>query len=156
MIRRIETLFSDEIPRLAALHRACFPDDPWDAAAIEHVLRIPGFFGRVSWSGGLYIGFAMALHLGEESEIVALGVRRGHRRRGLGSVLLDSICLEGWLRGAESIVLEVALNNDAARLFYAAHGFTIVGRRPNYYRQRGEVADALVLRVPLMAGVVAS
>ncbi|MGC2203572.1 MAG: GNAT family N-acetyltransferase [Stellaceae bacterium] len=156
MIHRIETPSSDEIPRLAALHRACFPDDPWDAAAIEQVLRIPGFFGRMSWAGGLYIGFAMALHLGEESEIVALGVRRGHRRRGLGSVLLDSICLEAWLRGAESIVLEVALNNDAARLFYAAHGFTIVGRRPNYYRQRGEVADALILRVPLMAGVVAS
>ena len=156
MIHRIETLLYAEIPRLAALHRACFPEDSWDAPAIEQVLRIPGFFGRVGWAGRLSIGFAMALILGKESEIVALGVLPSHRRCGLGSALLESICLEAGVRGAESVVLEVALNNDPARLFYAAHGFTIVGRRPNYYPEKGGFADALILRVPLIAGAAAS
>ena len=88
----------------------------------------------------------MALDLREECEILALGVLTSRRRKGIGSALLDSLCTEGRVRGAERIVLEVAVDNSAALSLYAGRGFIPVGHRRNYYRQAGRRGDALVLR----------
>jgi len=84
-----------------------------------------------------------------EAEIVSLGVLPNHRRRGIGSAILDAVCGAARLRGAERVVLEVALDNEAARALYAGRGFTVVGRRRNYYRRAERLVDALILRVHL-------
>jgi ribosomal-protein-alanine N-acetyltransferase len=96
-------------------------------------------------------GFALALDLREECEILSLGVLPERRREGVGMALLDSVCVAARRRGAERIVLEVAVDNIAALALYAARGFIPVGRRANYYRQMGHSADALVLRLALAA-----
>ncbi len=134
---------------LSLLHRACFPEDPWDPSAISAILGIPGFFGRIAWRDDEPAGFAFAVDLGGECEILALGVVPGRRRAGLGSALLDSIGGEARGRGARSLVLEVAADNAAARALYAASGFVPVGRRRNYYRRAGPPVDALILRLML-------
>ena len=139
---------------VSALHRACFPDDPWDVGAIEQVMIIPGFFGRVGWVESNPIGFALALALGEEAEILALGVISRYRRAGAGTALLEEICSEAERRGADRICLEVSEDNKAARALYAAHGFTEVGRRRNYYLRAGCFVDALILRAPIVTRVV--
>lgn len=135
---------------VSILHRACFPEDPWDVGAIEQIMKIPGFFGRIGWVGDDSVGFALALALGEEAEVLSLGVVPDHRRAGMGSALLASICLEAGQRGIERIVLEVAVDNQAARAMYGARGFSVVGRRRNYYRQAGHFVDALILRAWLV------
>lgn len=147
----------ERLPRRAAgpislLHAACFPEDPWDAEAIDQIMGISGFFGRVGWVKHDPIGFALAIALGDEAEIVSLGVLPGHRRCGMGSALLEAMCGEARLRGAERVVLEVALDNEAARALYARRGFIIVGRRRNYYRRAEGLVDALMLRVQLPPG----
>jgi len=134
---------------LSALHRSIFHEDPWDTPAIAGIIRITGFFGRVACENEQPTGFVMALDLGEECEIVSLGVLRERRRAGGGSALLASACREAKLRGSRSVVLEVAIDNIAARAFYASRGFTSVGRRPNYYPRAGRLVDALVLRLAL-------
>jgi ribosomal-protein-alanine N-acetyltransferase len=131
------------------LHRACFPEDPWDVGAIEQTMAIPGFFGRVGWAKTAPVGFALALALGEEAEIVSLGVLPSHRRCGIGSAILDAVCGEARLRGAERVVLEMATDNEAARALYAGRGFTVVGHRRNYYRRAEGLVDALILRVQM-------
>jgi [ribosomal protein S18]-alanine N-acetyltransferase len=135
---------------VSALHRSSFPEDPWDIPSIAEIMRIAGFFGRVACENDQPSGFVMALDLGEECEIVSLGVSPQWRRAGCGSALLASACREAKLRGSRSVVLEVATDNIAARAFYAARGFTSVGRRPNYYRRVGHLIDALVLRLALI------
>ena len=147
-------LYAERVTRGAAspisvLHRACFPEDPWDAGAIEQIMGIPGFFGRVGWAKTAPVGFALALALGEEAEIVSLGVLPSHRQRGIGSAILDAVCGEARLRGAERVVLEMATDNEAARALYAGRGFTVVGRRRNYYRRAERLVDALRLRVQM-------
>jgi ribosomal-protein-alanine N-acetyltransferase len=150
MIRRIEPPPScGAAGAISLLHRVCFPEDPWDAEAIEQIMGIPGFFGQVAWTNDVPFGFALALALGEEAEIVSLGVLRDHRRRGAGSAMLDAICGEARLRGADRVVLEVALDNEAARALYAGRGFTVVGTRRNYYRRAERWVDALILRIRL-------
>jgi ribosomal protein S18 acetylase RimI-like enzyme len=53
-------------------------------------------------------------------------------------------------------VLEMAVDNGAARALYTAKGFTPVGRRRNYYRQRGGLVDALILRLALATASLAT
>jgi len=149
MTSRIEPLPRGAVGPISLLHRACFPDDPWDAGAIEQIMGIPGFFGRVGWAKTAPVGFALALALGEEAEIVSLGVLPEHRRRGIGSALLDAICGEARSRGAARVVLEMASDNEAASALYARRGFRVVGLRRNYYRRTERLVDALILQVQL-------
>jgi ribosomal protein S18 acetylase RimI-like enzyme len=148
--RRLEAVSGEAACALAAplsmLHRTCFPEDPWQPQALAKIMAIAGFFGRIAWEDSEPVGFALALDLGGECEILALGVVPGRRRVGTGSALLTSICDEVFRRGGHSVFLEVAADNIAGRTLYADNGFLQIGRRPNYYRRYGGVVDALVLR----------
>jgi ribosomal-protein-alanine N-acetyltransferase len=131
---------------LAALHAACFPEDPWDAEALGRILGLAGGFGYLAWVQGEPVGFVLARDLGDEIEILSLGVAPQQRRRGLGRRLLAAVFAAGARRGRSSIVLEVADNNAPARQLYAGFGFVPVGRRPHYYWVAGTGVDALILR----------
>jgi [ribosomal protein S18]-alanine N-acetyltransferase len=144
--RRLESVSAVMADALSMLHRACFPEDPWSSLAIAEIMRITGCFGRVAWANEMPAGFSLALDLHKECEILTLGVLSECRREGIGSALLDSVCSEGRVRGAKSIVLEVAEDNGAALALYNARGFTRVGHRRNYYRRASRCIDALVLR----------
>ena len=131
---------------LAAMHRACFPDDPWDAAALERILALSGRFGYLAWQGDRPTGFILARDLGDEVEILSLGVLPEWRRHGIGRALLAALVAEAGRRGIAAIVLEVAADNAPARGLYVGFGFVQAGRRPRYYRRPGATADALILR----------
>lgn len=141
---------------LSALHRICFPEDPWDVPAITEIMGIAGFFGQIAWEKETRSGFALALDLGDECEILSLGVVPEQRRAGIGTALVNSICCAARLRAAECIALEVAEDNAAARALYAKQGFTVVGRRRNYYCQAGRLIDALILCRPLTTATLAT
>jgi ribosomal-protein-alanine N-acetyltransferase len=131
---------------LSTIHRACFPDDPWDAAALERILAMSDGFGFLAWQEDTPAGFILARDLGGEVEVLSLGVMPAWRRRGIGHALIASVVAEAERRGIGTIVLEVATENEPARRLYAAFGFVPVGRRPRYYRRTGGGADALILR----------
>jgi [ribosomal protein S18]-alanine N-acetyltransferase len=135
---------------LAALHRACFPDDPWDAAAIAGILALRGFFGRLAWAEESPVGFAFALDLAGECEILSLGTLPQYRRAGIARALLAEVSREARERRAEFAALEVAIDNRAARALYGGFGFTEVGSRPKYYRRGNALIDAVILRLPLV------
>ena len=115
---------------VALLHRACFPEVPWDPSAMAEVLGTVGFFGRIAWEDETPVGFALARDLRTECEILSLGVLPERRREGIGTALVNSVCVEARLRSAQSIVLEVAVDNIAGLALYAGRGFLPVGRQP--------------------------
>jgi ribosomal-protein-alanine N-acetyltransferase len=141
---------------VSLLHRACFPEDPWDVSAITAIMGMSGFFGQIAKVADALAGFVLALDLGNECEILSLGVLPDRRRAGIGTALLDAICLAAGLRGAEGVALEVAVDNAAALALYARKGFTVVGRRPNYYCQAGRSVDALILRRAMVTAILAT
>ncbi|MGE5268412.1 MAG: GNAT family N-acetyltransferase [Thiohalocapsa sp.] len=138
---------------LAAMHRACFPDDPWDADVMARILALAGTFGHLAWQGDDLAGFILARDLGGEVEILSLGVLPAWRRRGIGRALLDAAAGEAVRRDAAALVLEVATDNEPASRLYAAFGFTIAGRRPRYYRRLDSTVDAFILRREIIADV---
>ncbi len=137
---------------LALLHRACFPEDPWDATALDRIMGLSGGFGFCAWQAGTPVGFVLARGLGGECEILSLGVSPEWRRRGIGRVLMQAVVAETEQHGGASVVLEVADDNTAARQLYARLGFVAVGRRPRYYSRVTGLADALILRRMTRAG----
>lgn len=146
MSRRITPVPTSAAVPLAAMHRACFPDDPWDAATLERILALAGGFGYLAWQADSPVGFILARDLGGEVEILSFGVLPQWRCRGIGRALIDAVVADAARREIGSIVLEVAIENAAARRLYAACEFVQVGRRPRYYRRIGGRADALILR----------
>jgi ribosomal-protein-alanine N-acetyltransferase len=149
MTCRLEPVSRGSVGLLSSLHRICFPEDPWDIHAMVEILSIPGFFGQMAREAKTQVGFGLAVDLGKECEILSLGVVPQRRRAGIGAALLDSICFEARMRGADSIALEVAQDNAAARALYTEQGFNVVGHRRDYYCQAGRLVDAFILRRPL-------
>jgi ribosomal-protein-alanine N-acetyltransferase len=125
---------------LAALHIACFPD-PWDAAAISDLLVTPGTFAYAHEDG-----FVLARVAGGEAEILTLAVAPAARGQGLGRRLLQAAIGRARQLGAQTMFLEVGIDNPAALTLYAGLGFAKVGTRKGYYNGR----DALLLRLPLL------
>ena len=146
---RITPLPATAATPLAMLHTACFPDDPWSADALARILGLSGCFGHLAWESEAPCGFVLARDLGDECEILSIGVAPEARRSGIGRRLLEAALAEARRRGTASVVLEVAADNSPARRLYRRLGFVRVGYRPRYYRRPGGLADALILRLSL-------
>ncbi len=131
---------------LAALHGECFPDDPWGPEAVGEVLAMPGAFGFLAVDAAGRSGFLIALAVAGECEILALGVRRAARRRGIAGALLERLRV-AIAAVCPVVLLEVAEDNAVALALYRRMGFLVVGRRPAYYRRLGgAMVAALKLR----------
>lgn len=148
---RIAAVSATSIETLALLHRAAFPEDPWDAGALAAILAIPGSFAHAAYLDETPAGLLLARDIGGECEILTLGVVPERRRLGIGGALLQAALDDARGRGLPSAVLEVAADNAAARALYARVGFVPVGRRAHYYHRRGGCIDALILRAWLAA-----
>lgn len=149
MTCRIAPFPEDAAEKLAILHSACFPDDPWEAGAMARLIALTGSFGWLAWEGRSPAGFILVRGLGNECEILSLGVVPRWRRRGIARSLLQAAMDEARGRRIPSLVLEVATDNNAASALYAMLGFVPVGRRTRYYRRPDGRADALILRLML-------
>jgi len=137
-------------PVIAALQNEVFPKDPWSQTSIGTLLDAPGSMAFVA-SGRTYgetmpIGFVMARVMGDQAEILTLGVIEEARRHGLGLRLLEQACARAQSLGAQEMYLEVGAQNEAAVALYESYGFAETGRRKNYYEYRGgEREDAVVM-----------
>lgn len=120
--------------------------DPWGSREFTSALESEqAIFLVAEDSAGVVIGYAIAIAVIDEAEILNLAVRNSSRGFGIGGKLLDAALAEAVSRGAEQVYLEVRESNASARSLYASRGFTEVSRRRSYYRD--PVEDALVLRL---------
>lgn len=151
MTHLIEALPAGAAEPLAILHGACFPDDPWEAGALARLIALTGSFGWIAWRDEGPAGFILVRDLGNECEVLSLGVAPRWRRLGIAQDLLRAAIGETRRRARPSLVLEVATDNDAAGALYTGFGFVAVGRRARYYKRPDGRADALIMRLTLPA-----
>ena len=78
-----------------------------------------------------------------EAHIIAIGVRDGYRRLGIGEGLLISTIELAAILNTNIVTLEVRASNEVAQALYKKYGFQVVGRRSRYYSSDGE--DAIVM-----------
>jgi len=136
-----------ELAILAVLHAACFREDAWDVAALTTMLGMPGTSAWVAYrETGAACGFVIAQTLGDEAEILTLGVAPEARRQRVARRLLSDLIARLSAAGTRQLWLEVAADNLAGLGLYQGLGFVGRGRRRDYYRREtGETVDALRL-----------
>ena len=139
---------------VAAMQRACFPDDPWSDESVATLMDLPGHAALLLVTGGgdpqplgpQPLGFVLARAAAEDGEILSIGVHPDARGGGHGRRLVAAAERAAAALGATVLFLEVAEDNMPARALYKACGFDAVGRRPKYYRRAEGRVAALILR----------
>lgn len=103
------------------------PDPPLTDAAADAYLAEPAVLHWVAEEDELVLG-ELLCHLlpmpwapGSEVLLYAIGVRSGHRRRGIGRALIDE--LRHWMRDAGVPTVWVLADNPGAEAFYEGCGF---------------------------------
>ena len=90
--------------------------------------------------------YALALNSGLSADLVTIGTALSCQRCGFGRAVLDHLVAALRDMGAHELMLEVAVDNVAARNLYAAAGFATIAVRPGYYRRAGGPVDAVAMR----------
>lgn len=138
----------DDAADMAAVHAQAF-DRPWDEGDFEGLMETGGVFGLVVREGDP-AGVLVCRTVGDEAEILTVGVAPWARRRGVGLALMSAARGLARQAGAAALFLEVDVDNAAAISLYERLGFARAGRRKAYYdRGAGERGDALVMRLDL-------
>ena len=131
---------------LSCLHAALFPHG-WTASEWYQLLGQQGHRALVAENAGRCVGFILVSQVLDEAEILTLGVDAAYRRQNLATQLLTQCVEQLEQSGIANLWLEVADDNHPAISFYGKHGFTVMSRRPDYYRQaRLTSVDALVMQ----------
>lgn len=130
---------------LAELQAACFAT-PWGEEAFARLLALPGHKAWLVMRGDEPLGYSLYQLVGDEGELLSIAVLPRVQGQGLGVWLLRKTLDHCKTLGISRIILDVDVNNVAARALYEKLAFTQVGIRKNYYHTSdGSRADALVL-----------
>lgn len=138
-------IITDVAPRhldgVQAIERSCF-SLPWTREQLAHQMTDEhNLFLCAEDETGLlgYIGLMTVL---DEGYISNVAVAPNARRRGIADALLDALAART-KEALSFLTLEVRASNAPAIALYEKHGFSVVGRRKNYYEQPRE--DALLM-----------
>ncbi|EQD52005.1 ribosomal-protein-alanine acetyltransferase [mine drainage metagenome] len=100
----------------------------------------------VTPSGTLF-GYAFFLLVFQEAQLLNLVIDQPWQRQGYGRILLHEVITQASAQGAECLLLEVRISNEAALGLYRSAHFQPIGTRRGYYETpTGTREDALVLR----------
>lgn len=142
-IRRMEIEDVDEVLPVAA--SALF--NPWSKNMLLEELAQP--FSHcfiLSYKGDgcqdISVGFICFRNVGEESELLNIGIDPQHRQKGLGKKLMEFYIDFCGQKGVKKYYLEVDPKNLPAVRLYQSFGFQQAGNRKFFYQGRH---DALVM-----------
>ena len=141
----ITPLTLQECTQAASLHQAAFYKG-WTEKDFRDFIEDPLVFSLKIQQSGNFCGYILWREIEDEAEILTLVIAPSFQRKGMGNLLLTSLFERLKSKGISKLFLEVAEDNKSARSFYIKNGFTIVGKRPNYYeRAENKLVDALNL-----------
>jgi ribosomal-protein-alanine N-acetyltransferase len=92
------------------------------------------------------VGYVGVWLMVDEAHIVAIAVRQGYRRQGLGELLLAEAIELALDNQQENMTLEVRRSNLSAQALYEKYRFIKVGLRKRYYSDNRE--DAVIMSTP--------
>jgi ribosomal protein S18 acetylase RimI-like enzyme len=141
---------------LAGLHQldgACFsPEIAYSKAELRHFLTHPSCSCWIAERPENKLAGFVLIERAQRNgrlagHIVTLDVDPGERRRGLGTLLMQTAEEQMKHEGVAVMSLEVAENNAVARRFYRGLGYTMSGRIARYYGGRvdAEVMEKMIL-----------
>ncbi len=131
----IVSMTADHIRELMRYEQDMFGPESWTASSYREELadRIQRYYVVALDDDAALLGWAGVRVLGDEAEILTIGVIPTARRAGTGSALLGELIEECRRRSVRVVFLDVRLENEDAQRIYVREGFVGVGRRRGYY-----------------------
>jgi ribosomal-protein-alanine N-acetyltransferase len=139
-----------------ALHRldqSCFPAGiAYSRMTLHYFLSRSSANGVVALDGKKIVGFILTEVNPPLAHTITLDVAEDHRRNGIGSALLAENEKMLTLHGVRHVLIETAIDNQAAVAFWQRHGYRIEAVLKRYYLGR---IDAYEMRKILPAATTA-
>ena len=127
-----------DFDQLLALDQLCFTEGiAYSQRELAYFINRKGSVRLVAEPDGALKGIAGFLvanvERNQNAHIITIDVHPDYRRGGLGTELMRAAERRFETGDCKSILLEVAVDNRAALLFYKRHGFSILKSLPRYY-----------------------
>jgi [ribosomal protein S18]-alanine N-acetyltransferase len=123
--------------------------EAWSELQCRAMLDSVGTWLVLAEVDGVAAGFALGRTVLDDGELLLLAVAPGHRRQGIAATLITGARRMASAAGAKQLHLEVR-DGNAAMALYERTGFSVIGRRPGYYRLGdGTRRDAITLQARL-------
>ena len=129
----------NDIAAISEMERKYF-GQPWSESSIASYAEKGNTIFVVAKSGAKVVGYLAVLCIVDEGNLVSIAVHEDFREMGIASELLDIAYGMALDRGVTSINLEVRESNEEAIGLYEKEGFSIIGRRKNFYSSPAEDA----------------
>ena len=134
-----------DLPVLVSLDREYFPDTAWPAEQFRAEISGKTRNFLIAESEGRIIGYASAFlpSTGGLADLMTIAINPDFRRQGIAQRLIKE--LENWAadKGADSMMLEVDIENQSAITLYIKLGYEKLNIRKNYY---GYGKDAQIMK----------
>lgn len=114
----------------AKIEKECL-DTAWSETQIVNLPENAYYVG--AFENNTLCGVASVYFVAGEGQIMNVAVSEEHRRKGIGSGLINNIIEKALQIDCTIITLEVAENNISAISLYKKCGFASVGKRKNFY-----------------------
>jgi [ribosomal protein S18]-alanine N-acetyltransferase len=142
----LRPMTTEDLPEVLALEPVLFPEESWSEDAYREELADPGgtrHYVVAEDDDGRLAGWAGLAIVGDQADVLTIGVRPELQGRGHGARMLTALLDEATARGCPEVFLDVRADNDRARRLYERFGFTPIGVRKRYYQPSG--VDAIVM-----------
>ncbi len=133
---------SDDLETITQIEKDNF-SLPWKFNDFKKALDDKQIF-KVVYNEKEVIGYFLALVVCDEAQVATIAVKKEFRKLGCGKKILEAAILEAWIRGVDSMYLEVRKSNIAALNLYEHIGFERLGERKNFYESPKE--DAITMK----------
>ena len=137
-----------DLSALFKLDQRCFaPGISYSRTSLRYFLDLPSADCIVAEDGKGIVGFVLSEEHPPLAHIITLDVAETHRRQHVGSRLLAAVEKNFAYRGVRAILLETAIDNEAAVAFWKSHGYRVEAVLKRYYLGR---LDAYEMRKKLL------
>ena len=132
----------EDLPAVSRMEEETF-SMPWSAADFLDMIRCEYAYYVVAKERNEILGCCGIRNMCGDGEITNVVVRQIHRRKGIGELMLRGLMEQSRAIGVKNYTLEVRETNEAAIRLYEKLGFSVEGRRKNFYEKPRE--DALIM-----------
>jgi ribosomal-protein-alanine N-acetyltransferase len=153
-LQRLTAASEEDLTDLVALDQQCFGQPLWSRQQYARELESPNSdilgLRTIPLEPHLprLLAYGCLWAILDEAHITIVAVHPTYQQHGFGTLILWGLLQTAVERGLHRATLEVRVSNTPAVALYQNFGFTVAGRRKNYYVASGYAAsgeDALIL-----------
>lgn len=141
-MRKIVLAEKEHLPLIAKLEKEVFTE-PWSEKSLELCLTEKAFC-VCCFEDEILASYCTLITVLDEAQIINVATNLAYRNQGLAKAVLEFVFDECVKRGITIISLEVRESNLPAISLYESLGFSIEGKRKNFYTNPRENAFVMI------------